>query len=558
MNFNQTRMKKIFFALFAALTLQVSAQPGPVKNVGKSVFTLTTFKADGSLLASSHGVFVGNDGTAVSDWTPFVGAEKAVVIDASGKKMDVTDIVDANEIYDMVKFHVNGKTTGASLSAEAQVPGTAIYLVDYAVKKPNIITGKVTKAETFMDHYNYYVVDMEIPENVVSCPLVSGNGQVIGLLQTTRSGELHAADVRYAQDFQVNSLTANSPIFRRCNIPVALPDGKDDAQLALMLSAQGSDESKYLQTVENFIQKFPKETEGYTSRAQIHVNKGEFDAAKADMEKAIQVAENKADAHYRYANLIYQKEVYLSDKPYEAWSLDRAMEEAREADRIDPQPIYRHLQAQILYTKGSYQEAYDLFTALTQTELRNPELFYEAAQCKTQLGADKSEVLALLDSAVVNCPKPYTSSAAPYLLARAVAFDEAGQYRKAVADYNQYDTLTYGRSNAEFYFQREQCEVNAKMFKQALDDIDHCIYQSPQDVGFHAEKASLLLRLNQNDEAIAAADQCLLLDEKYSTAYVIKGVAQIQKGNKKAGLALLNTAKEMGNEQAQTLLDKYK
>ena len=194
MNFNQTRMKKIFFFLFAALTLQVSAQPGPVKNVGKSVFTLTTFKADGSLLASSHGVFVGNDGTAVSDWTPFVGAEKAVVIDASGKKMDVTDIVDANEIYDMVKFHVNGKTTGASLSAEAQVPGTAIYLVDYAVKKPNIITGKVTKAETFMDHYNYYVVDMDIPENVVSCPLVSGNGQVIGLLQTTRSGELHAAD----------------------------------------------------------------------------------------------------------------------------------------------------------------------------------------------------------------------------------------------------------------------------------------------------------------------------------------------------------------------------
>ena len=100
--------------------------------------------------------------------------------------------------------------------------------------------------------------------------------------------------------------------------------------------------------------------------------------------------------------------------------------------------------------------------------------------------------------------------------------------------------------------------MNAKMFKQALDDIDHCIYLSPQDVGFHAEKASLLLRLNQNDEATAAADQCLLLDEKYSTAYVIKGVAQIQKGNKKAGLALLNTAKEMGNEQAQTLLDKYK
>ncbi len=551
-------MKHIFLALLAVVTLQAKAQSSSVKNAAKSVFTLTTFKSDGSLLASSHGVFVSNDGTAVSDWTPFVGADKAVVIDASGKKMEVTEIVDANEIYDMVKFHVNGKTTPANL-ATAQAPaGSEIFLVDYAVKKPNIVKGKVKKAETFMDHYNYYIVDMDIPENVVSCPLLTSTGQVIGLLQTTRSGELHAADVRYALDFQVNSLTANSQLMRRCGIPVALPDGKDDAQLALMLSAQGNDEAKYLQTVENFIAKFPKETEGYEARAQIHVNKGDFDAATKDMEKAIQVADNKADAHYRYASLIYNKEIYLSDKPYAAWSLDRAMEEAREAEKNDPQPIYRHLQAQILYAQRSYQEAYDLFTGLTQTELRNPELFYEAAQCKTQLGVDKNEVLALLDSAVNICPKPYTNSSAPYFWARAIALDEAGQYRKAVADYNQYDTLTYGRSSAEFYYQREQCEVKARMFKQALDDIEHVIYLSPQDVDFHAEKASLQLRLGQYDEATATADQCLLLDEKYSTAYVIKGVAQIQKGNKKAGLQHLNTAKEMGNEQAPALIDKYK
>ena len=551
-------IRKTVLALLAIVSLQVAAQPSAVKNAAKSVFTLTTFKADGQMLATSHGIFVGADGTAVSDWTPFVGADKAVVIDATGKKMDVSDIVDANEIYDLVKFHVSGKTTAANLASAAVPTSSEVYLVDYAVKKPTILTGKVKTAETFMDQYNYYVIDMEIPENVAGCPIVNSGGQVIGLLQTTRSGELHAADVRYASDFAVNSLTANSQVLRRCNIPVTLSDEMNEAQLAIMFTAQSGNDTKYERMVEHFINKFPQATEGYSTRAQLHVNSGDFDAATKDMEKAIQLADNKADAHYRFANIIYQKELYLSDKPYPTWSLDRALEEAREANRIDNQPIYRHLEAQIVYAQGNYDEAYNIFTSLTNTPFRNPELFYEAAQCKTQLCGDKNEILALLDSAVAICPKPYTQNAAPYLLARAIAYDDMGQYRKAVNDYNQYDTLTYGRNSPEFYFKREQCEVKAKMFKQALDDIERVVYMSPQDVEYQAEKASLQLRLNQNDEAIATADRCLLIDDKYSAAYIIKGIAQIQKGNKKAGIAHFQTAKELGNEQAQSLLDKYK
>ena len=76
-----------FLMLF--LGQRLWAQPSAVKNAGKSVFTLTTFKADGSLLASSHGVFIDGQGTCVSDWTPFAGADHAVVVDASGKKMDM-------------------------------------------------------------------------------------------------------------------------------------------------------------------------------------------------------------------------------------------------------------------------------------------------------------------------------------------------------------------------------------------------------------------------------------------------------------------------------------
>ena len=54
------------------------AQPAGVKNVAKSIFSLSTYRADGSLLATSHGVFIGNSGEAVSDLKPFIGAAKAV------------------------------------------------------------------------------------------------------------------------------------------------------------------------------------------------------------------------------------------------------------------------------------------------------------------------------------------------------------------------------------------------------------------------------------------------------------------------------------------------
>ena len=105
-------MKKISMIsclLFAALS--TFAQPGWVKNASRSVFTLKTFAADGSLIASSNGFFTGANGEAVSNFTPFKGATRAIVIDAQGKELQVAGIMGANDMYDVVKFRVNGNKT---------------------------------------------------------------------------------------------------------------------------------------------------------------------------------------------------------------------------------------------------------------------------------------------------------------------------------------------------------------------------------------------------------------------------------------------------------------
>ncbi|MBO4659753.1 MAG: tetratricopeptide repeat protein [Prevotella sp.] len=535
------------------------AQPSAVKNVAKSVFTLTTFKADGSILSSSHGVFLDNNGTAMSDWSSFDGAATAVVVDANGKRMEVESIIGASEIYDVVKFRVNGKTTGAPVATTASATGAPIYLVGYGVKKAEVRESTISKVEHFMEKYAYYIFAMDIPENTLSCAVVNTNGQLLGILQSSKySTDLHCTSANYVADMHSEGLTASDPTFRRTSIPIAIPDNKDQAVIALVLAGQGNDSLKYAKTIDLFIEKYPDLTEGYTTRAQLRSNQGDFAAASSDMETAIKNAQAKDEAHFSYARLIYQKEVYQANMPYADWSLDKALDEVHQAYSTNPQPLYRHLEAQILYTKKEYQQAHDMFIELTRSEIRNPELFYEAAQCKTMLEAPVEERLVLLDSALNLFSKPYPFEAGPYLIARAGLLEQKGEYRCAVADYNQYDTLMVGRLNDNFYYLREQCEVKARQFQQALNDIDQACRLAPQEPLYLAEKASLLIRVNQKEEALKTATQCVALAPDYSDGHLLQGLALVQLGKKKEGIAALEKAKELGNEQAQTLIDKYK
>ena len=53
---------------------------------------------------TGNGFFVKADGTAVSDYGLFEGAQRAVVIDSDGKEFPVDCILGANAMYDVVKF----------------------------------------------------------------------------------------------------------------------------------------------------------------------------------------------------------------------------------------------------------------------------------------------------------------------------------------------------------------------------------------------------------------------------------------------------------------------
>ena len=512
------------FYLFTFLPLSAQS-PSWAKKAAQGVFTLKTFNADGQLIGSSNGFFTSEQGEAVSAFAPFKNAYRAIVIDAQGKEWPVEAIIGANDMYDVAKFQVAvKKPTALTIATTSATTGATLWLLPYAAKSaPACEQGTVAEAEQFQDTYSYYTLDMNASEQSVGCPILNDAGEVVGMLQPAageQSEKAYAVSASFAADMKANGLIFNDIALHQTHIAKAIPDKYEDALLALYMAASVFGVDEYNNYINQFINKFPNASDGYIYRARQAVNKCDFASADADMKQAVKVADKKDDAHYQYAQLIYQKEMLQADKPYAPWSLDRALEESKEAYAESPQPVYRQQQAQILYAQKKYDEAYNIYLELTKSELPAAEMYYAAAQCKLQQ-EDKRGAMALLDSAVNQFTRPYIKTAAPYLRARA------------------------------------QLSMDIRRFQQAINDMNDVVALVPNAPELWAEKASYELRVNLTDQALESAQECLRLDPEGSDGYLMSGIAQCLKGDKEQGLQNLQKAKELGNDQAQTFIEKY-
>ena len=546
------------FTLHSSLFVcPISAQPSWVKKASKSVVMVNTFSADGTLLGSACGFYATNDGVVLSSFAPFKGAQRAVVIDAGGKEVPVEYILGANETYDVVKFRVaKGKTTPLTITTTKLAVDEKAWLLPYLEQRAP--QGVVTKAESFGDDYAYYTLTLKMTDQMVGAPLINEQGEVVALMQQPGADatQNYAVSAVYADSLKLNGLSINDPVLRSTAIKKALPDDVDQAILTLYMGGQSQDSLAYVQLIEDFIQKFPNHPDGYTYRAQLLADGRRYADADRDMQKALKVAEHPDEVHYVYSRLILQKVVFDPEEPFEAWTFDRAFDEAAEAYAKNPLPAYRQQQAAVRYMQSKYDEAYDIYESLFQSSLRSAELFYTASLCKQQL-KDTTAQLALMDSCVALFSKPYLKEVAPYLLSRAQLQMDMGRYRQAVNDLNDYETVMAAQVNSNFYYMRYRAEVEGRLYQQALNDIEKAITMTPQSDLYYSEKASLLVRVGYYDDAIETAKTCIQLAPDHSDGYLFMGLAQCLKGEKAEGVKNLQKAKELGDAQADDLIEKY-
>ena len=548
--------------LFAAcVCCMVNAQPDKwVKKASKAVFTLKTFNADGSLIGSGNGFFITADGVAVSSYTPFRGAAKAVVIDAMGKEYEVKSIIGANDVYDIAKFRVDATKCQTLRTAPAAVENTSLWLLPYNAKNAYSCTAaKVKSVQKVQNDYDYYTLEATAPENTVGCPYLNANGEVVGIQQQSSSDDnttQYAVGAAFATGLKMTGLSLNDPALKATSIKKDLPDELDQAILTLYLASTLGDAQSFVGLVDDFIAKFPQAPDGYSYKAQIMAAQDNYPEADKYMKLAIDNATDKAEARYNYAKMMYQNLIYFYDSASHAWSYEQALDQAEQAVALDPQLPYLTQKAQLLFACKRYADSYAAFQDVIGKGGRTAECFYGAARCKEQLN-DTTACLALLDSAVATFSKPYLKEAAPYIYARAQALAESGKYRLAVNDYNEYENLMISQVNSEFYYIRSQAEVKARLFQQALNDLDKAIDKSPDILLYRSEKASLQIRVHLLDQAIETASECIRLFPDASDGYLFLGLAQCLNNNKVEGVGNLLKAKQLGDAQADVLIEKY-
>ena len=505
----------------------------------------------------------------MSDYSLFEGAERAVIINADGKQLDVNRIMGANSMYDVVKFNtpIDKKQMTLNIATQPAKVGETVYLLPYSTQKATTVqTGKVTAVDSIGNNSFYYTLEMKTGEKTISCPIMNANGEVLGLIQknaSEESTESYAIGAGYGSALTISALSMNDGALNKIGIKKALPDTEDQALVFLYMSSEQLDKDSYFTLLNDFLAQYPNSTEGYIRLANYYLASGDasqYALADENMKKAIDVATQKDEAHYQVAKAIYSYMLSLQEgqEAYKEWSYDKALELIRKAVQLSAQPVHIQLEGDILFAQGNYAEAFEAYNKVNQTSFASAASFYSASKAKQLTeGSDMNEVLALMDGAIEKLNKPYFSDAAPYFYERAELRAQAGKFREAVMDYNTFFDAVGGDVTALFYFQREQAEMQCRMYQQALNDINKAVEMEPEDVDFLVEKGSVHLRVNQLDEAIATFQKAISMNDQYAAAYRMLGYCQAMQKKNKEACANFAKAKELGDTVVDQLIEKY-
>lgn len=564
------RKMKMILAMSLCLLAQWTMAQAPkwVEKAKHAVFSVVTYDKNDQILNTGNGFFVTEDGVALSDYTLFKGAQRAVIIDNEGRQMPVLNIMGADDMYDVVKFRVGieKKVTALPIATRQPAAGTLVYLLPYSTQKGRTCTtGHLKSADKVEGNYLYYTLELPLKDKMISCPLTDAEGTVFGLAQKSSGQDTaticYAVDARYAMDQKISALSYNDETLTNIGIKKALPDTEEQALIFLYMASTQLTPEKYMEVLNDYIEQYPNNTDGYIRRATQLLSTSQDEATlkqvAADMDQALKVASQEEAVRFDRAKLIYNYMLTNPATPHEDWSFDKALEEIQQAIDLQALPVYVQLKGDILFAKQDYPGALAAYEQVNHSDMASPTSYFSAAQTKEMMKAPATEVLALMDSCIALCPQPYTNTTGPYLLARAQALLNANQARKAMLDYDAYYKAMNGNVNAAFYYYREQAAMQARQYQRALDDLAKAIELAPDELLYRAELAVVNIRVGRNEEAIRILQEALKIEPEYAEAYRLMGQAYIQLQKKDEACESFTKAKELGDPNVDALIEKH-
>ncbi|MDR1722399.1 MAG: serine protease [Tannerella sp.] len=541
--------------------------PKWVDNATKAIFKVEASSKEG-LVKTGNGFFVGEDGEGVSAYDLFRGAEKAVVITASGERFNVTQILGADDMYGVARFKVAvpKKTSFLTVAKIAPTVNSIVYLLPSSEEK-GLASGTISEISKVKGVDGYYKIDMPLPVSQEAFPLLNEKGEVFALTQADASGKgkTYGISVDYIRSLRVSAMDLLKRTYSEIGIRKAWTSNAEDSRISLLLAASQQDAKTYLETLNDFIATFPDDFEGYISRAEHYAyHRRELaadeasqlaflDLAMADLDKAETVNKDKSAAHYEKAKLIYGIATSDTTLQYKDWNIATAETELMKALAEKDDPIYHLLEGDIAFYENDFEKAYQAFSIVNKSSAASGASFYLAAKsCRQLPGFNLMEIIALMDSAINRSP---ADEAASYLLERVELNLQMGLYKDAVRDYDRYYLLVNGNVNDGFYYYREQAKFRAEDFEGALHDINSAIIANDKNAIYYAEKAAVCLRLKDYTQAQASAEDAIKLQSDFASAYRILGISLLRQ-EKKEACVQFTKAKEFGDTVVDKLINE--
>lgn len=543
--------------------------PKWVEKAKRAVISVVTYDDQERIIGTSNGFLVSDDGVAVADYSLFKGAKRAVAITTDSKQLEVTHILGASSLYDIIRFQINteGKrlpflTPGTSPS-EAEKP---VWALPYSTRHSIACeAGRVKSTSAIADGHTYYTLSMPPKSNMEGCPVMNESGQVIGILQqAAESGPTdlsYALGLSFAQALQINALSLNDPALSSIGIRKAMPQDEDQALVALLVASTQADASSYSRMLDEFVARFPQNPEGYLRRASFRIGQANdstdtYQTATDDLTQALKVAAQKDEVLFQQARILYNYRLNRPEGRNQAWTFDAALKRIQEAKALNPLPAYTRFEGDIHFARQDYAAALACYESVNAGPAASSSSFFSAAKTKEMLQAKPEEVVSLLDSCLARCSQPFAPGEAAYLLERAAALMNASQARRALADYDHYFQIVNGQVNDRFYLHRYQAALQSKQYQRALDDIAKAIELAPDELLYRVEQGATNLRVGRYNEAIADFDRIIRQEPDYGEAYRLRGICYTQLKQVSQATADLTKALELGDPYAKQLLEK--
>lgn len=567
-------MKKIFLsaALIAAATQLSAATMVSPQNAYKAVLNIFAYDADGKLLRSGNAFFVEAPGVAVTSYTMLEGATRAEVIDAKGKKYAIHRILGANAATDLIKFSVADckNTDYFTITSTAADTTTPLQMVRYSSDKKKALQAAAIVSDEAYNTYRYYQTNIGNEQTNLTCPLMDESGKLVAVVQRNVAPKATGAcaiDARFINELKIDATAAFNSELRQLAIPKALPQDAKEAMAYIYMIPANDSVASYT-AYNDYVNAFPQMADGYAGRATLNARYSRYEACENDFNRALEIAATdttglKADAiHYNWSTLIYQLAANRNDSTtfYKDWNLQKAEAEADKAYALQPYPIYLMQKGHCQLAQNNYEGAYQSYLkACEDKQFASPETYYAAALALEKTGKDTAQVITLLDQSIALLPQPAEAKFAQYYWERAARLIQAGRYREAVFDYNEYEkAIGPNNLNATFYYIRQQAEMQARMYQQALDDIHTAIATAEDPLPYLLEECLILLRVGEYTKAAEQAELLLVRQPDNADAHKIAGIAYGELGNIAKAHKHLSEAQQLGDTSVNALIQKYK